>query len=236
MRLTMPAIALVLSMGTIAHTAAVTFQPVQAAQTIPLSDGILSRLPADWREPAGALIRATAEEQQRFLTVAEEVLRQNLARLLVRSPRADAFLRQQVVKDPSPRVRTTIVQAIAADRRWIALPDTATLIERVVSSDADPAVSLAALETLRRRSDADAEHATQRAHRCGEDRRRCRDPRAARTRARAMAQPRTWQHAAGVPDVRRRQSFASSPKTRTFVSWRSAISATDPRRRRPPQS
>jgi tartrate-resistant acid phosphatase type 5 len=150
MRLTMPAIALVLSMGTIALTAAVTFQPVQAAQTIPLSDGILSRLPADWREPAGTLIRATAEEQQRFLTVAEEVLRQNLARLLVRSPRADAFLREQVVKDPSPRVRTTIVQAIAADRRWIALPDTATLIERVVSSDPDPVVSLAALETLRR--------------------------------------------------------------------------------------
>jgi hypothetical protein len=57
---------------------------------------------------------------------------------------------QQIAKDPSPRVRTTIVQAIAAEARWMALPDTAALIERVVSSDADPVVSLAALETLRR--------------------------------------------------------------------------------------
>lgn len=149
MRLKMLAVALLLSIGPVVQTAATRSQPAQT-QTVPLSDGILARLPADWREPVRSVIRATAQEQERFLTMQEEALRLNLARLLVRSPRADVFLKQQVVKDPSSRVRTTIVQAIAADARWLALPDTAGIIERVVSSDADPVVSLAALETLRR--------------------------------------------------------------------------------------
>ncbi len=151
MRLRMLALAaaLALSIGHVGHTATLEVQPVQA-RTLPLSDAVLSRLPGDWRQLAGTLVKATEREQQRLLTVSEEVLRQTVVRLLLRSSRADAFVREQIAKDPSPRVRTTIVQAIAADARWIALPDTAALIERVVSSDADPVVSLAALETLRR--------------------------------------------------------------------------------------
>jgi tartrate-resistant acid phosphatase type 5 len=151
MRLRMLALTVALALSTVhvADTAAPGVQPVQS-QTLPLSEAVLSRLPDDWRQPAGTLVKATAPEQQRFLTVPEEVLRQTIARLLVRSARADAFLREQMAKDPSPRVRATIVQTIAADARWIALPDTAALIERVVSSDPDPVVSLAALETLRR--------------------------------------------------------------------------------------
>jgi tartrate-resistant acid phosphatase type 5 len=143
------AVALALSAGNLPRGVPVTAEQVQA-QTVPMSEEVLSRLPAEWRQPAGKLLKATTQEQQRLSALPEDVLRQNLARLLVRSPGADAFLRQQVVKDPSSRVRTTIVQAIAADARWIALPDTAVLIEHVVSSDADPVVSLAALETLRR--------------------------------------------------------------------------------------
>jgi tartrate-resistant acid phosphatase type 5 len=115
-----------------------------------LSEAVLARLPADWRGPVGQLVRATTEEQQRFLTVPEEALRQLLVRVLARSPAADAFLKEQITKDPSSRVRTAIVQTIGADARWAALPDTAAVIERVVASDPDPAVSLAALETLRR--------------------------------------------------------------------------------------
>jgi hypothetical protein len=145
----MLAVALALSTGHVVHTAALRVQPGQSP-TVALSDAVLSRLPDEWRQPAGTLVKATAQEQQRLLTVPEEVLRQTIVRLLVRSPRADTFVKEQIAKDPSPRVRTTIVQAIAADARWMALPDTAALIERVVSSDADPVVSLAALETLRR--------------------------------------------------------------------------------------
>ena len=95
-------------------------------------------------------IRATPAEQQRFLTVSEEVLRQTFVRLLARIAAADTFLKSQLTKDTSPRVRTTIAQTIAADARWMALPDSAALLEGVIASDPDPAVSLAALETLRR--------------------------------------------------------------------------------------
>jgi tartrate-resistant acid phosphatase type 5 len=143
------AAALTLPTGHVAATATLEVQPAQSP-TVALSDAVLSRLPDEWRQPAGTLVKATAQEQQRLLTVPEEVLRQTVVRLLVRSPRADTFVKQQLAIDPSPRVRTTIVQAIAADARWSALPDTAALIERVVSSDADPVVALAALETLRR--------------------------------------------------------------------------------------
>ena len=117
---------------------------------IALSDAVLARLPADWRARAARHVKAAPLEQRRFLTVSEEVLRQTMARFLARVPAADAFLRTQLVKDPSPRVRTTIAQTIAADARWIALADTAATLETVAASDPDTAVSLAALEALRR--------------------------------------------------------------------------------------
>jgi hypothetical protein len=120
------------------------------AKPAALSDAVLERLPADWRAPSAKHIRATPAEQQRFLTVSEEVLRQNLARLLVRVPAADPFLRTHLAKDPSPLVRTSIMQAIAADTRWMSMADTPPLLESVVANDPDPKVSLAALESLRR--------------------------------------------------------------------------------------
>ena len=73
-----------------------------------------------------------------------------MARLLVRVPAADSFLKTQLSKDASPLVRTTITQTIAADTRWMSLPETPGMIERVVATDPDPKVSLAALESLRR--------------------------------------------------------------------------------------
>jgi tartrate-resistant acid phosphatase type 5 len=137
MRLRTLALVFALSISHADRSATLNAQPAQSP-TVALSDAVLSRLPDDWRQPAGTLVKATAQEQQRFLTIPDDVLRQTVVRLLVRTPRADAFVRQQLAKDPSPRVRTTIVQAIAADARWMALPHTAALIERVVSSDADP--------------------------------------------------------------------------------------------------
>ena len=52
---------------------------------VPLSDAVLTRLPADWRVLVAEHVRASPVEQERFLTVAEDVLRQALARLLARS-------------------------------------------------------------------------------------------------------------------------------------------------------
>jgi tartrate-resistant acid phosphatase type 5 len=117
---------------------------------VALSDDVLARLPADWRARAARHVKAAPLEQRRFLTVPEEVLRQTIARFLARVPAADPFLKTQLVKDPSPRVRTTIAQTIAADARWIALADTATALETVAATDPDATVALAALEALRR--------------------------------------------------------------------------------------
>jgi len=116
---------------------------------VALSAMVLAKLPAEWQAPT-ALIRATEPEQQRFLKLSDEVFRQAIARLLARNPAADAFLKTQIVKDPSPAVRTTIVQVIAADTRWTTMADTVALIEGVVALDPDSAVSVIALETLRR--------------------------------------------------------------------------------------
>ena len=121
-----------------------------APELLPLSSALLSKLPPDWRELA-THIKATDAEQQRFLKLSDVVFRQTVARLLTRIRPADAFVRTQIAADPSPAVRTALVQAIAADARWSALPETALLIEGVVARDPDPAVSLTALEVLRRR-------------------------------------------------------------------------------------
>ena len=119
-----------------------TYQAQQAAPAaLVLSDAVLARLPIDWRQPA-TLLKATDAEQQRLLRVNDEVLRQTVARLLARNPAADWFLKSQLGKDPSPLVRTTIVQVIAADARWMALPDTSALLEGVVALDPDAGVSL----------------------------------------------------------------------------------------------
>jgi tartrate-resistant acid phosphatase type 5 len=131
------------------HSEGFARQPAAPAPVV-LSDAVLSRLPDDWRATAAKHVRAVPVEQNRFLTVSEEVLRQTIARLLARLPAADEFLKTQLAKDSSPRVRTTIAQVIAADARWIAIPDTTTVLERSIASDPDPTVSLAALEALRR--------------------------------------------------------------------------------------
>ena len=120
------------------------------AVLVTLSPDVLAKLPPDWRSLA-AHIKATEAEQQRFLKMSDVVLRQTVARLLTRISPADEFIRAQLSADPAPAVRSAIVQAIAADARWSAMPETAALIEGVVARDPDSAVSLTALELLRRR-------------------------------------------------------------------------------------
>jgi hypothetical protein len=148
----MPAYALRLAPLVVAlslGTAPLTAQLAPDASPVPLSPAVLARLPPDWREPVRS-IKATDQEQQRYMRVTEVVLRQTLARLLIRSRAADGFLKAQLTQDPAPAVRTAIVAAMLGDSRWNAMPDTPALIEGVIARDPDPAVSVAALETLRR--------------------------------------------------------------------------------------
>jgi hypothetical protein len=110
---------------------------------------VLSRLPSDWRQ-AAAHLRITEVEQERFLKLTDEGLRQSIGRLLIRRRDADGFVKAQIVRDPSTAVRSTLLQAISNDARWLAMPDTPALIESVIARDPEPAVALTALETMRR--------------------------------------------------------------------------------------
>jgi hypothetical protein len=110
----------------------------------------LARLPPDWHEPVTTLLTINESQHAQLAALGDDALRQALIRQLIRVPAADAFVRRQLTSDPATRVRTAILQGIAGDARWAAMPDTVALIERVVASDPAPAVSLAALELLRR--------------------------------------------------------------------------------------
>ena len=124
-------------------------QQESGPDTVPLSAAVLAKLSPEWRE-AAKHVKATDQAQQRFVKMSGDVLRQNLARILIRSRAADGFLKEQLAKDSSSAVRITIVQAMAGDSRWRDLADTPPLLEGVVARDPDPVVSLAALESLRR--------------------------------------------------------------------------------------
>ena len=124
-------------------------QQPSAPEAVSLSPVVLAKLSPEWRD-AAKHVKAIDQEQQRFLKMSDVVLRQNLARILIRSRAADGFLRSQVTKDPSPAVRLTIVQAMTSNSRWREAEETPTLLEGVVAKDPDPGVSLAALEGLRR--------------------------------------------------------------------------------------
>ena len=117
---------------------------------LPLSDAVLAKLPLEWRELAGNHIKASEQEQQRYLKLTDIAFRQAVARLLVRTASADAFIKGLLTTEPAPAVRTAIVNAISNDARWRGLPDAAAVIESVVARDPDVAVSLNALEVLRR--------------------------------------------------------------------------------------
>jgi hypothetical protein len=130
-------------------TQATAGQQQQPPAPYDLSPAVLARLPVEWRGPAGA-IKADEDDQQRFLRITEEGLRQAIGRLLVRARSADAFVRSLLQTESSAAVRATIVTTIAGDSRWLAMPDTPALLENVVASDPDAPVSVAALEGLRR--------------------------------------------------------------------------------------
>ena len=124
-------------------------QEGEKPETVRLSTAVLVKLPQEWRDLAKH-VKATDQEQQRFLKMTDVVLRQNIARILVRTRAAEGFLKAQIAKDPSPAVRITIVQAVTGDSRWRDMDETPSLLEGVVARDPEPLVSLAALEGLRR--------------------------------------------------------------------------------------
>ena len=127
------------------------FLPVQTAappKQGPVSEALLAKLPPEWRDISRTLA-IPANQQKQLLNATDDTVRQTVARLLVRTARADEFIKQQLKIEPSPRVRTTIVQGMGAPR-WLAMPGTAALLEDAAKTDPDAGVSLLALDILRR--------------------------------------------------------------------------------------
>jgi hypothetical protein len=115
----------------------------------PAADALALRLPPDWRQPVATVLTISETQRDDLLKLADDALRQSLARMLLRTAKADDFLKAQLTIDRSPRVRTVIVQAMA-DARWASSAETVPLLETIAASDPDVGVSLAALESLRR--------------------------------------------------------------------------------------
>ena len=142
--------ALIFTLVSLGQTSAQTPAIRPPAPATQLSAALVARLTPEWAPLVSSLLTLSEAQQKQLLGLSDEVLRLTLARQLARFSRADEFLRTQLKADPSPRVRSTIVQVIAADARWLAFPDTVPLLERVIASDADAGVSVTALEALRR--------------------------------------------------------------------------------------
>jgi tartrate-resistant acid phosphatase type 5 len=123
--------------------------PASTPPAVTFVEALAAKLPPEWRAPL-ALLTFREAQQAQLLALSGDALRQNLARQLVRVPAADEFVRTLLKTDPAPRVRSAIVSAIASDARWAASVETVRLLEGVVASDPNVAVSLGALDILRR--------------------------------------------------------------------------------------
>lgn len=141
--------ALVLLLTAYAAPGAQTPPQTQPPQTVILPDALVVRLPPEWRHPVTAWLQIPQTQVANLAKMSDEALRQWFVRPLSRTERADDFLKAQLKADPAPRVRVAIVQAITTEARWLAMPDTPTLLERAIASDPDTTVSLTALERLR---------------------------------------------------------------------------------------
>jgi tartrate-resistant acid phosphatase type 5 len=113
---------------------------------LPLSQGILDRLPAAYKEDAKSLVKATDETQQRWLKLSDEDLSAAVVGQLSRKAEAADFVLKQLEKEPSAKLRARIIGSFD----WTSHPQSQQVLERHASSDADAGVSLQALETLRK--------------------------------------------------------------------------------------
>jgi len=117
------------------------------AEPVVLSEAILQRLPADYRDNAKSLVTTTPENQERWLKRSDEELAGIVIGQLAAKPGAANFLVHEVEKESSPKLRGRIIQAL--EGYWGSHPESQRSLERHASSDPDAAVALQALAELR---------------------------------------------------------------------------------------
>lgn len=117
------------------------------ATGVALSESIVNRLPADYREHAKSDVTATPENQQRWAKLSDEDLTAALIGQLARNGRDTEFLFGELEKESSPKLRW---QIIASTRSlWSTDPEKEKAIERHAAADPDAGVAIQTLELLR---------------------------------------------------------------------------------------
>src|SRR5215510_138224 len=116
---------------------------------VKLSEELLKRLPPDLREKAGSLLNMTEAQQQRLLNSSDEDLRVSITASLSSKPEAADFLIALLEKDPSAKVRSSIIRSWRSQSHWRANPGIYPALAKLIASDPDAGVSLLAVETMR---------------------------------------------------------------------------------------
>lgn len=117
---------------------------------VKLSEALLNRLPPDLREKAGSLLTIPEAQQQRLLNSSDEDLRASILALLSSSkPEAADFLITLLEKEPSAKVRSSIIRTWRSQPHWRSHPMLHQTLAKLIASDPDAGVSLLAVEILR---------------------------------------------------------------------------------------
>lgn len=119
----------------------------QKAPPSALSDAILKRLPARYRDKAKSDVRVTEETQQRWLKLSDENLAAAVMGQLAAKPEDAEFLLAELEKESSPTLRLQIIESTLT--YWTAHPDAQGLVEQHAAADPDADVALRTLELLR---------------------------------------------------------------------------------------
>ena len=143
------AVSFLLAPGAAAHAQQAASSNAAPAE-VKLSEALLKRLNPELREKAGSLLTMTEAQQQRLLNSSDEDLRASITASLSSSkPEAADFLIALLEKEPSAKVRSSIIRSWRSQPHWRAHPMIYPTLSKIIASDPDTDVSLLAVETLR---------------------------------------------------------------------------------------
>jgi hypothetical protein len=115
--------------------------------SLPLSESILARIPADYRAEAKAQIKQPEEIQQQAEKLPDDELVATVLRVLGDMPSESTFLLDRLEKEPSAALRIDLIQAL--EKHWHGNGQDLSVLENHASSDPDATVSVAAIEMLK---------------------------------------------------------------------------------------
>jgi tartrate-resistant acid phosphatase type 5 len=142
-----PALLLLFAVSTIPLAGQEPGETPIKAPLVPLSESILARIPADYREEARAKIRQTQAIQRQAEKMPDSELVATVLHVLGDMPSESAFLFERLEKEQTATLRIDLIQAL--DKVWHGNGQDLSVLEKHASSDPDVTVSLAAVEELK---------------------------------------------------------------------------------------